>query len=106
MIKTEELSNPNSCLNKAADRELLFVLRGHDVAAAATVRFWIRERIRLGKNDPNDDQILEATQCANDMDWWRAAERPPTTKSGEDDGRYREDCEEEMQRTNEHVAGS
>jgi hypothetical protein len=60
MRKRQELTDPRSCLNKAADDEMLFVLRGHDVAAPAAVRAWIEERIRLGKNARDDAQIADA----------------------------------------------
>lgn len=60
MRKTEEVENPNSCLNKAQDDEPLFVLLGRDKAATATIRFWVTERIKLGLNKPGDPQILEA----------------------------------------------
>jgi hypothetical protein len=68
MIKLEELENLKSCLNKAQDHEMLFVLLARDVAAPETIRFWVRERIRLSKNDAHDDQILEALHCANFME--------------------------------------
>lgn len=64
MRKREELSNPNSCLNRAADDEMLFVLRGSDVAAPDTVRAWCRSRIEAGKNTKRDSQILEALAWA------------------------------------------
>lgn len=64
MIKHFEQHTPNSCWNKAADDEMVFVLLGHDRATAATIRFWVRERIRLGKNDEDDGQIREALACA------------------------------------------
>jgi hypothetical protein len=64
MIKIEEISNPSSCLNKARDNERLFVLIGRDPAAPVAIQAWIDERIRLGKNKPKDDQILEAAACA------------------------------------------
>jgi hypothetical protein len=64
--KKDELTDPTSCLSKAKDDEWLFVLLGRDLAAASTVRHWIRERIRLGKNKPGDAQIIEA------KDWVRA----------------------------------
>lgn len=67
MRKIPELFNPFSCLSKAEDHEMLFVLLGRDVAAPATIRFWIEERIRLGKNKPSDSQIVEARRCANTM---------------------------------------
>lgn len=60
MKKRDELLEPTSCLNKAAENEMLFVLLGRDGAAPAAVRAWIEERIRLGKNARADPQILEA----------------------------------------------
>lgn len=60
MRKRDELTNPNSCLNKARDDEWLFVLLGRDLAAVDTVRFWIIRRLELGKNAPGDPQIIEA----------------------------------------------
>ena len=68
MIKREELSNPNSCLSRARDDEMTFVLLGRDVAAPAAIRAWINERIRLGKNEDGDDQIVEAETCAASME--------------------------------------
>jgi hypothetical protein len=60
MRKRDELTDPTSCMNRARDDEWTFVLLGRDVAAAAAVRAWIDERIRLGKNTPSDPQIQEA----------------------------------------------
>lgn len=48
--------------------EMLFVLLERDVAAPNTIRYWVSERIRLGKNKGNDEQIKEAVSCANLMD--------------------------------------
>jgi hypothetical protein len=67
MRKREELANSNSCLNRALDDELIFVLRGCDIAAPATIRAWCQERIRLGKNRPGEPQIVEAMECARAM---------------------------------------
>jgi len=47
-------------MNRARDDEWTFVLLGRDLAAPAAVRAWIEERIRLGKNERDDEQILEA----------------------------------------------
>jgi hypothetical protein len=58
--KRDELSDPGSCLNRARDDEWLFVLLGRDPAAPAAVMAWIQERVRLGKNRPDDPQIVEA----------------------------------------------
>lgn len=72
MRKTDELKTPRSCLNRAGSNEMLFVLRAHDIAAPATIRAWIQERIRLGKNSPNDPELVEAEQCAAAMEQDRA----------------------------------
>ena len=76
MIKEEELSNPRSCLNKAKPGERLFVLRGADPAAPSTIRHWIGERLRLGKNSTSHEQIREADQCASLMEVERLANLP------------------------------
>lgn len=68
MLKRDELSDPNSCLNKARNDELVFVLLERDVAAPATIRAWVEERLRLGKNQPDDPQIVEAIACADQME--------------------------------------
>jgi hypothetical protein len=68
MIKHEELSNPNSCLNRAKDDELVFVLLGRDRAAPAAIRAWVDERVALGKNDRDDPQIVEALRMAFEME--------------------------------------
>ncbi len=62
MKKYDELSDGRSCLNRALPDEWLFVLLGRDRAAPAAVRAWIEERIRLGKNQRDDSQIVEALQ--------------------------------------------
>lgn len=67
MIKFLEQSDPNSCLNKARDDERLFVLLARDPAAPVAIQAWIAERIRLGKNTPDDPQIREAAECASLM---------------------------------------
>lgn len=72
MRKHDELTNPDSCLSRASDNEMTFVLLSRDDAATATIRFWIGERLRLGKNQPGDPQIVEAEQCARAMELQRA----------------------------------
>ncbi len=49
MLKRDELADPTSCLNRARDDEMTFVLLGRDAAAPAAIRAWAEERIRLGK---------------------------------------------------------
>ena len=73
VIKFEELTNPKSCMSRARNDEMTFVLLGRDVAAPAAIRFWCAERIRLGKNAADDPQILEALACVETM----AKERTP-----------------------------
>lgn len=65
MLKKEELSNPNSCLNRAHDEEPVFVLLGRDLATPHAVRQWTMKRVDLGKNMFGDAQIVEALQLAN-----------------------------------------
>jgi hypothetical protein len=74
MRKFQELSNPLSCTSRAHRNEMLFVLLGRDVAAPATIRYWADERVRLGKNTPDDPQIKEAIECAETME--REREKP------------------------------
>ncbi len=40
MIRRNELADPRSCINKAADDEPVFVLRGQDALAPILVRLW------------------------------------------------------------------
>jgi hypothetical protein len=68
MRKKEELSNPKSCINKAKDNEMTFVLLGRDIAAPYAIREWVEKRIWEGKNKRNDPQIIEALQCASIME--------------------------------------
>jgi hypothetical protein len=67
MVKREELANPNSCLNRAKDDEMVFVLLGRDPAARIAIHAWVAERLRLGKNNSSDPQIVEALQVATAM---------------------------------------
>ncbi len=68
MTKQEELNQPTSCLNKARDEEMIFVLLGRDEAAPVAIRAWCEERIRLGKNSEEDIQIRQAYMCARYME--------------------------------------
>lgn len=72
MIKREELTNPNSCMSRAKDDELTFVLLERDIAAPVAIRKWIEERIRLGKNGPNDPQLMEAMEWVQEVESSRA----------------------------------
>jgi hypothetical protein len=67
--KAENLSRPESCLNRAADDEPIFVLRAHDPLAADTVRRWSFARaLADGFNDP---AAAGALDVADAMDKWR-----------------------------------
>lgn len=77
MRKTEELTNPASCMSRAMPNEMTFVLLGRDAAAPHAIREWVKERIALGKNKPDDPQIVEALQCAAIMDVDRASAARP-----------------------------
>ena len=77
MRKAKELSDPKSCMNRARPDEMTFVLLGRDVAAPAAIRAWIAERVRLGKNNYNDVQIVEALDCAVAMEGDHMSELKP-----------------------------
>ena len=68
MRKIDEARLSGSCLNRAKDDELIFVLLGRDSAAPETIRFWANQRVKLGKNRLTDEQILEAFRCADKME--------------------------------------
>lgn len=73
MKKSEELANPNSCMSRAADDEMTFVLLARDVAAPDTIRDWAERRVVMGKNMWGDRQIIEALECADEMHRQRKA---------------------------------
>ena len=68
MTKMDEIYRDDSCLAKAAPSEMLFILLARECAAPATIRFWIGERIRTGKNSAEDEQLIEAEECAKKME--------------------------------------
>lgn len=72
MRKSKELTDPNSCLNKALPEEPLFVLLGRDPVAPELIKMWVKLRIEKGLNRPTDLQIQGALRAANIM----ARERP------------------------------
>jgi hypothetical protein len=73
MLKADELQQ--GCMARALDEEMTFVLLARDVAAPSTIRAWCEERIRRGRNNEYDHQIIEARICANEMDRQRDAIR-------------------------------
>ncbi len=68
MIKREELADPASCMSRALDDEMTFVLLGRDAAAPFAIRCWVTERIRLAKNKASDPQIIDALASAHVME--------------------------------------
>jgi hypothetical protein len=68
MRKRLEMIEPNSCLNKAGDQEMVFVLLGRDESAPAAIRAWCDDRLVRGKNKATDPQIVEAFECADTME--------------------------------------
>ena len=68
MRKKEELSRMDTCMAHAHPEEMTFVLIGRDAAAPATIRRWVVERLRLGKNTEGDAQTEEALACAAMME--------------------------------------
>lgn len=77
MIKRDELAMSNSCLNRAGFGEMLFILLGRDLAAPRAIRAWVQERIRLGKNEPGDEQLREALECADAIEREQQAATKP-----------------------------
>jgi hypothetical protein len=77
MIKRDELANPNSCLNKAADNEPIFVLRANDDIAAYVVREWAYRYYQDkrsnpgGVTDPQKAKFDEALELADTMERWQ-----------------------------------
>lgn len=72
MNKLEVITNPESCLNKAADDEPLFVLRGKDPLYAAVVRYWAN--IADGVHEP--EKIIAAYREAQMAERWRIENFP------------------------------
>ena len=68
MIKSKELSDPQSCMGRARQDEMTFVLLARDVAAPGAIREWCRLRCLHGKNKSRDPQIIEALECALAME--------------------------------------
>ena len=81
MRKHEEISNVNSCLNKAIGSELLFVLLGRDESAPVAIRAWAEHRVKSGKNKPDDQLIVEALGCAEQMEIERSRVREQLGKA-------------------------
>ena len=75
MLKRHELTDPNSCMSRARDGEMVFVLLERDDSAPGAIRWWVGDRIRRGKNKPGDPQMVEAEECARRMEAQRAEQQ-------------------------------
>ena len=73
MLKRQELTDPTSCMSKAKDDEMTFVLLARDASAPGAIREWCRDRVYTGKNKWDDAQIAEAMACADAMEKQRAS---------------------------------
>lgn len=76
MMRKYEISNPNSCLNKAEDDEPIFVLRANDELAPALVRQWAtwykNTKQDLGEFTPErEKKYREALDLAEMMRRWK-----------------------------------
>jgi hypothetical protein len=77
MLKRDELANPNSCLNRAADDEPIFVLKATDELAPRVIREWASEYSYT--KDINGHKMTtkqrakynEALLIADKMETWR-----------------------------------
>jgi hypothetical protein len=87
MLKRDEITNPNSCWNKAREDERLFILLDRDDAMADTIQFWINKRIELGKNKPGDPKLVEAEECIRLMASERATREAMSHKLLKEGGR-------------------
>jgi hypothetical protein len=67
MLKHKEKSDPNSCLNKAADLEPVFVLRANDKLAPELVEKWAADAERHGCGEA---KVREARNAAEAMRAW------------------------------------
>lgn len=65
--KRENLENPDSCWNKAADDEPVFVLRANDPAASLAVMHWVK----ITEKMHDDTKRGNALAVARAMDEWR-----------------------------------
>lgn len=68
MLKHVEISDPNSCWNRARPDERVFVLLERDIATPSAIRCRCQRRIMMGKNIWADEQIVEAMKCAELME--------------------------------------
>ena len=73
MKKIKELTDPNSCLSKAADDEPLFILRAQDELAPAVVRHWA---MLARASKVAHEKVKEADHLAGEMEQWPKRKLP------------------------------
>lgn len=63
-------NNPGKfdCYTNAEPDEPMFILLGRDPTAKAVLRYWERLRLLHELNKPDDEQIVEAHECADSME--------------------------------------
>lgn len=72
-IKRDEISDPNSCLNHAAEDEPVFVLRAKDPLAAKLVEDWAARAITAGLHEEKPQSAFRYAQA---MKAWREKNVP------------------------------
>lgn len=68
MNKLDEINDPKSCLNKAADDEPIFVLRAKDPLAPLLVRRWAE--LARGTDSHDQAKQISALRVSGEMEKW------------------------------------
>lgn len=68
MLKKQELSVPNSCLNKAASNEPIFVIRAKDPLAPMLIRHWAT----MAEGMHEAEKVTEARSIADEIERWQS----------------------------------
>lgn len=84
MTKDENISDPNSCWNRAAAKEPIFILCANDEIAPIVIKYWARlyllektgQSIDINKlTDKQKEKYLNALMDAEDMIKWKISQR-------------------------------
>jgi len=67
VLKKQELSVPNSCLNKAASSEPIFVIRAKDPLAPMLIRHWAT----MAEGVHEVEKVMEARSIADEIERWQ-----------------------------------
>lgn len=78
MKKRDELADPESTWNRAAEDEPLFVIRAKDKLSASMVRQWAEAAAMTGAHEP--EKIEEARELAWTMETWRTGQSAQTPR--------------------------